>query len=54
MLSTKVFMALDDYPARSVTVDIIKETFGDYVGTWSANDLVENTSDSNDARRLGF
>lgn len=39
---------------KSVTVDIIKETFGDYVGTWSTNDLVESTFESNDARRLGF
>lgn len=39
---------------KSVTVDIIKKAFEDYVGTWSTNDLVENSQESNDKKRLGF
>ena len=39
---------------KSVTVDIIKKTFGDYVGTWSTNSLNEGTFESNDPKRLGF
>lgn len=39
---------------KSVTIDIIKKAFGDYVGTWSTNDLVENNNETNDKKRLGF